>query len=510
MNRLRLLRLAVPLAASASLQGAAVGNPESFVFRHDNVLGTSMELRVRARDSAAAARAEAVALAEVDRLARVFSGYSPDTEFSRWAASRDTAVPVSAELFDVLHRSERWREATHGAFNPTAEAFGRLWKQAAARDAVPSDADLADAVRRASAPAWRLDATARTARRLTDCPITLNAIAKGYIIEVASDAAWKSGPLEGLMLEIGGDLRVRGGVAEPVAVADPRADAENATPVEVVPVRDAALATSGSYRRGFDTRGRHFSHIVDPRTGQPVDHVPGATVIAPDAATADALSTALSVMDPDDGIRLADRTPGVACLLVLSDGRRVRSARWPASTSVVADVPPRGAAPAADAAGDAPMELLVNFEVNQPDAERYHRPYVAIWVEDGDAFPVRTLLLWVLQSQKGQRWIPDLRRWHRADGTRRLADDKDLVATVSGATRNPGKYSVVWDGKDDAGAPVKPGKYTLYIEAAREHGSYQLMKHEVAVGGEPFTAQVKGNEEIKGASLDYRRRHVRK
>ena len=122
-----------------------------------------------------------------------------------------------------------------------------------------------------------------------------------------------------------------------------------------------------------------------------------------------------------------------------------------------------------------------------------------------DLFPVRTLLLWVLQSQKGQRWIPDLRRWHRSDDTRRLVDDKDMVGTVSGATRNPGKYSVRWDGKDDHGKAVKPGKYTLYLEAAREHGTYQLMKHEFTVGGEPFAVDLKGNEEIAAARVESRR-----
>ena len=87
-----------------------------------------------------------------------------------------------------------------------------------------------------------------------------------------------------------------------------------------------------------------------------------------------------------------------------------------------------------------------------------------------------------------------------------MAEDKDLVATVSGATRNPGKYSVVWDGKDDQGAPVKPGTYTFYLESAREHGAYQLMKHEFTVGGPPFTAPLKDADELKGVTLEYRRR----
>ena len=103
------------------------------------------------------------------------------------------------------------------------------------------------------------------------------------------------------------------------------------------------------------------------------------------------------------------------------------------------------------------------------------------------------------------RWVPDLRRWHRGDQVRRLAEDKDLVATASGATRNPGKYSVVWDGRDDHGEVLPSGSYTFYLEAAREHGTYQLMKHPFSVGGDLFKVDLKGNEEIQGASLEYRR-----
>ena len=491
--------------AGAGALGAALPDPETFRFQHENVLGTSFELRVRAASAEAAGQAEARALAEIDRLARVFSSYSPDSEFSRWQRTRQTAEPVSADLLAVLGASERWQRESHGAFNPGAEAFSRLWQRAAADNAEPTTKELSDVAVQVARPAWRLDASARTAEHLTEVPLTLNALAKGYIIEEASAAAAQVPGVAGLLLEIGGDLRVRGRFPENIAVTDPRHDEENAAPLLTVPVADQALATSGGYRRTVTVRGQRRSHLIDPRSGEPVRHTAGVTVLAPDAMTADALSTTFSVLAPDESLRLAESTPGVACLLVLPDGRQLRSARWPAdgwSFSPVAEGV--AAKPAATATGEA-LELVISFEINRPEGGRYQRPYVAAWIEDKDAFPVRTVLLWLLQSEKGQRWIPDLRRWYRGDQVRRLAEEKDLVATVSGATRNPGKYSVVWDGKDDHGEPLKPGNYTFYLEAAREHGTYQLVKHEFAVGGPAFTAELKGNEEIKSAALEYRR-----
>jgi hypothetical protein len=96
-----------------------------------------------------------------------------------------------------------------------------------------------------------------------------------------------------------------------------------------------------------------------------------------------------------------------------------------------------------------------------------------------------------------------LRRWWRDDQARKLLEDTDMIATISRPTRAPGKYDVVWDGKDDLGVPVKPGQYSILIEAAREHGTYQLIRQEVDLGEKPFTKNLTGNVEIKSARLIY-------
>ena len=155
------------------------------------------------------------------------------------------------------------------------------------------------------------------------------------------------------------------------------------------------------------------------------------------------------------------------------------------------------------------LELQVDLEINQAvSGGRYRRPYVACWVEHQDGFPVRTLVLWVRADGNGPRWIPDLRRWYNSDRLRKLAklaEETDLVATISEATRKSGKDSATWDGLDDNESLVKPGSYTLYIEAAREHGTHQLIKEEITVADKTFKKQLKGNVEIKSAMLSYRK-----
>lgn len=152
------------------------------------------------------------------------------------------------------------------------------------------------------------------------------------------------------------------------------------------------------------------------------------------------------------------------------------------------------------------FELLVNLELSTIEGARYRRPYVAVWVEDGEGFPIRTLLLWVQARQPGPRWIPDLRRWFRSDRMRQMTDRTDLVSTVSSPTRQPGKYSVVWDGTDDQRKPVALGTYTIHVEAAREHGTYQLIKKTIKIGDRPFQDNLGGNVEVKSATVEYRKR----
>ncbi|HEY8998320.1 MAG TPA: DUF2271 domain-containing protein, partial [Edaphobacter sp.] len=343
-------------------------------------------------------------------------------------------------------------------------------------------------------PHWSLDPVRRTATHLDDAPIALNSFAKSYISGHAADAALAAGAT-GVLINIGGDIVLRGAITERVAIADPRAQAENDAPIDLIRLSNRTIATSGDYRRGFDIHNVHYSHIVDPRTGQTAEAVLSSTVIAPDPATAGALATAFSVMAPEESVRLASSMKKVDYMLVLRDGRTITSANWSSR-----ELPRLTAAAYAPTKAAPSMDLLINLELARLDDPRYRRPYVAVWVEDQDHFPVRTIALWFAKP----RWLPDLKAWYHADQIRNLAEGTDISTTVSSATRSPGKYTLRWDGKDNAGKPVKPGKYTVFIEAAREHGTYGLIKQEINWDGKtPAQFTAKGNTEIASASLDY-------
>ena len=161
--------------------------------------------------------------------------------------------------------------------------------------------------------AWRLDTTKGTSEHLTrPARLSLNSIAKGYIIGRACDAGVQPGtrhsgcPAEHRRRRPRRRRRRPDGRCRSAGrrLGDGRADRPRQ-------VRDRSVATSGSSQRGFRIGGKWYSHIFDPRTGQPAGRVMGATVITERTADANALATTLNVLPVEDGLRLAASIPGV-------------------------------------------------------------------------------------------------------------------------------------------------------------------------------------------------------
>ena len=151
-----------------------------------------------------------------------------------------------------------------------------------------------------SPPAWKLDRASRTAQRASDCPISLNGIAKGYIVGRAARAALESHGCRGRAAQRGRRL------ARQPAISPVRSGSrlrgrisESSEPLVFIDVKDRSVATSGSSQRGLRIGGKWYSHVFDPRTGKPVERVSSATVVAPDAVAADVLAKACCVLEPE-------------------------------------------------------------------------------------------------------------------------------------------------------------------------------------------------------------------
>src|ERR1700688_4646773 len=111
-------------------------------FHYENVLGTSLEIKVVAASPAQSEKAEKAVLAEIERESHILSSWDPDSEFSNWFRTMGQPVRVSPELFEVLSLFDKWRGLTQGALDASAETITRVWKRAAAEKRLPSQVEL--------------------------------------------------------------------------------------------------------------------------------------------------------------------------------------------------------------------------------------------------------------------------------------------------------------------------------------------------------------------------------
>ena len=498
---------ASPVSSPVSAQPLAAKQTGTWTAHHENVLGTSLELRVRATSSADAKRAEDVLLAEFDRQSALLSAWDAHSEFSRWQTTHNTAVAVSPELLSTLARFDYWQRQTGGLLNAAAADAASVWQNAASSGVRPSAATLQASAARMRAPQWHLDAVVGTATRLTGSPLVLASFVKSRITAAAADAALRAGAT-GVMLNVGGDIVVRGDMAQRVDIADPTADAENDTPLDTVLLRDRAIATSGGYRRNVALAGESISHLIDPRTAEPARAVLSASVAAPDAEEAGALATALAIASPAEAHTLLQNFPGADALVVYRNGGRLQTAGWARLQEPrldrIAFRASNAAAPVTNSASawNQNYDLTIKLNIPRLDDPRYRRPYIAVWIEDENKYPVRTVALWFQKP----KWLNELKTWYRDDRLRNLTEGTDLSATVSSATRAPGAYTLKWDGKDNEGKLVKPGKYTVCIEGAREHGGYGLSRYTIDFNGTPQQTTLPAQPEIGAVQLDYGKR----
>lgn len=136
----------------------------------------------------------------------------------------------------------------------------------------------------------------------------------------------------------------------------------------------------------------------------------------------------------------------------------------------------------------AQQQLEIQIELPKIETGTYHRPYVAVWIENEQQQPVRLIEAWLEKPD----WIKDLRRFWRKLGR----SEPELVDAKTGATKGPGSYKVRWDGKDEQGKAVAAGTYVVFVEAAREQGGRNLAKQAFKWDGSAVQIEIKASKEL--------------
>ena len=231
-------------------------------------------------------------------------------------------VEVNPETAELLLLAIEIAERSNGAFDVTIAPLSNLWDFKAQSPKLPDPDALAEAAARVDYRNIRIEGNTVTLNNGAE--IDLGGIAKGYIADRVA-AFLKERGVRHACINMGGNILVFGGKPDgsewTIGVRDPFGTAADAE--EVLSLPDGAVVTSGSYERGFDLDGVRYHHILDPKTGMPIQNgLVSVTILCDKSATADALSTACFVLGPDDSRELLSAYSASAIFLY-SDGTRI-------------------------------------------------------------------------------------------------------------------------------------------------------------------------------------------
>ena len=251
------------------------------------------------------------------------STYQPDSEITMFNESQGfEPVKISDGFRVVLSEALRIGELTDGMLDVTIGPLVNLWGFGPdyQPERVPTDGEQAEARKKVGLSKILLNDTGLS-KTQPDVYVDLSTIAKGYGVDVVADLIASKG-ISDYLVEIGGEMRLSGfkdnGTLWHIAVEKP-VSTERSVHQIVVP-KNNAVATSGDYRNYIEVDGQRYSHIIDPKTGAPINHkLVSVTVVHPSSMTADGLSTAIMVMGPEQGVAFAQKHGLAAMLIVKTD-----------------------------------------------------------------------------------------------------------------------------------------------------------------------------------------------
>ncbi len=259
------------------------------------------------------------------RLAQVNTGlsmYDPDSDLSRFNRTEPgQPFRMSHDFARVMATARTVYTLTGGAWDGTVKPLVDLWGFGTRQptDTLPDPAAIAEALALTGFDHLTVENT-HLKKTTPGITLDLGSIAKGYGVDAVARVLIESG-IDNFLVEIGGELYGSGVNRHKnpwsVGITHPLKTGSDAGLYKVVNLENRAIATSGDYRNFFEVRGKIYSHIIDPKTGSPVaNQVISASVIADTCTFADALATALMVMDPADSLALVNRLENVECLII--------------------------------------------------------------------------------------------------------------------------------------------------------------------------------------------------
>jgi thiamine biosynthesis lipoprotein len=282
-------------------------------------IGTSYDVVVMAADEQQARRDLASAREVVHEAERHLSEWNPESDLSKLnRGAAQNAVEAKGDLLRLITASRKVSDATYGAFDITWLPLGAVWQEARRSRVLPTEEKIRSTLEAVGPDKVAVDGSMV---RFThpDTKIGLGAVAKGWIVDAVFLHLRKRG-YENLIVNIGGDLRTAGVGPDGAWTFQIKDPYNPDSVIGTFELQDGSVATSGNYARYVEIDGKRYGHILDPRTGWPAPFDGSVSVLTPDCAMADALSTALFVIGPEEGMKWAGKNPGVRVIYATREG----------------------------------------------------------------------------------------------------------------------------------------------------------------------------------------------
>ena len=306
-------------------------------------MGTTYSVRIVAPETNTGAKElQSEIDAELSRITALMSTYVDDSQLSRFNSSDSGDwVSVDSDVVAVVDAALRASAISDGAFDPTVGPLVELWGfgRAGPRDTPPPQSEIDAAMATVGFGLVSTREEPPALRKLAPAvALDLSALAKGYAVD-RIDWLLDSRGLTRYMIEIGGEVKTRGRNqdGEPWRIAVERPLEAERSVYTVLQLSGEAIATSGDYRNFFEIDGRRYFHAIDPRSGQPAGNdLASVTIVAASAMEADAMATAMLVLGPDKGMRLANEQR-IAALFLRRDGDEIVARHSQAFAPYLAD-----------------------------------------------------------------------------------------------------------------------------------------------------------------------------
>lgn len=265
-------------------------------------------------------------LKQINKRMSMYDPKSELTMFNKTPAKE--IISLSTDLSMVLTEAEKLHTMTGGAWDGTVKPLVDLWGFGTGRkeNIVPAQHQITNALSGVGFNRILLKEN-NTAVKTGPVTLDLGSIAKGYGVDKVLHLFTVSG-ITDVLVEIGGELAGMGKNYKRklwrVGINRPDKAPTGQSLVNILHLKDQAIATSGDYRNYFEKDGKTYSHIIDPRTGYPTtNNIVSASVISKTCMFADGLATALMVMDIKDSLFLVNRTPDTECLIIRNEEGRL-------------------------------------------------------------------------------------------------------------------------------------------------------------------------------------------